>query len=260
MTHRNCKIQQELYSYIRENWSERYKTGQQYDIAKRLNHDLRDMNTLDEWCNYFGVHAEHPEGESTLTILQNMSAFAAVLSTSVGPSHDSGLLGLVAMEGCKFLAALDLDDELRRLPDSASIFGKNNPAIFERLKTPVAGAAWVNKVMKGQGDSGPKSKARPKAKGKAKAKAKAKAAAISGVNPEEDREDVEGDVKMSMADSRPRWWLDDLLGCLLRAAKGQKLEWGPHRGCNLKLKHEVLHFSSFTSSYILYTIYYIAQS
>ena len=239
MTHRNCKIQQELYSYIKENWSERYKTGQQYDLAKKLNHDLRDVGTLEEWCGYFGVHAEHPEGESTLTILQNMSAFAAVLSTSFGPSHDAGLLGLVAMEGCKFLAALDLDDELRRLPDSASIFGKQNPGIFERLKTPVAGAAWVNKVMKGQGGSEPaaKSRAKAKAKNKAKGKAKAKAGAGPGVNPEEDREDVEGEVKMNMADSRPRWWLDDLLGCLLRAAKGQKLEWGSHRGRNLK--HEV---------------------
>ena len=69
-------------------------------------------NALDEWCSYFGIHAEHPERES-------------ILSTS---------FGLVAMEGCKF-PLLDFDDELPRLPDSASIFGKNTTGISPVITT-----------------------------------------------------------------------------------------------------------------------------
>ena len=184
------------------------------------------MECLDTWCQYFGVFAEHPEGENTLTILQNMSSFASVLSSSFGSSHHPRLLGLVCMEGCKFMAPLDLDDDLRRLPDGATtIFQKQNTTIIERLKAPVAGAAFVNKVTKtGSGSDPSKSKGQPKAKAARKAKAKPKAAAAGSGKPSEaveDRDDIEGDVKMNMADSRPRWWLDDLLGCLLHASKGQ---------------------------------------
>ena len=122
------------------------------------------------------------------------------------------------------MASLDLDDDLRRLPDGAStIFQKLNTTIIERLKAPVAGAAFVNKVTK-TGSDPSKSKGQPKAKASRKAKAKPKAAAAGSGKPSEpveDREDLEGEVKMTMADSRPRWWLDDLLGCLLHASKGQ---------------------------------------
>jgi hypothetical protein len=58
---------------------------------------------------------------------------------------------------------------------------------------------------------------RGRAKGKAKAKAKSKSKGQD--DQDEQQEDVTSDVKINLADQRPRWWLDDLIGCLVHASR-----------------------------------------
>lgn len=127
------------------------------------------------------------------------------------------------------MCALELEDEsARTMPSgSDSLFnGKvgsastGNVNIFERLKAPVAGAPWVNKVFR-SGDTKKTSVAsNPSAKPKAKGKAKAKAKSASKAANSEDVSNVVEDIQMDHADRRARWWLDDLIACLLHAAQG----------------------------------------
>ena len=141
-------------------------------------------------------------------------------------------MGVVLLEALKFMVHLVETDEYRTLPPPAA-FAKHNPSLFEILKTPIAGAAWVNKLFKKrkgatsaagdvlpEADAGvqPDAKRKSKAKGKAKAKAKSKAG-LAGDDNIEDKDLVVQDMKMELADCRPKWWLDDLIGCLLHAAK-----------------------------------------
>ena len=233
-TFRNCQHQKEQWNYIKDNWSNRYKTGQQFDLCRRLCRDLKDLECYDQWQEFFGKHSEFPEGESLLTVVQNMQAFTNQLSSNFLSSYPPAVLAVVCMEGCKFMAQVAVaGDDARHLPDVEALFSKFQQAVFERLKVPVVGAAWVDKVFRKKntkskenpaGPSGaqeatstPKSKAKTKAKGKAKAKAKSSAAACVGDSVEQ-REDVLTDVKMDMADCRQKWWLDDLIGCLVRAS------------------------------------------
>ena len=236
-TFRNCQYQKEQWDYIKDNWSNRYKTGQQFDLRRRLCRDLKDLECYEQWHDFFGKHSEFPEGESLLTVIQNMQAFTNQLSSNFLSSYPPAVLAVVCMEGCKFMAQVAVvGDDARHLPDVDGLFSKFQQSVFERLKVPVVGAAWVDKVFrKPKGGSGgnskpkedpagaqedgasaPKAKGRAKAKGKAKAKAKSSASASLGESGEQ-RADVLTDVKMEMADCRQKWWLDDLIGCLVRA-------------------------------------------
>lgn len=231
-TFRNCQYQKEQWNYIKDNWSNRYKTGQQFDLCRRLGRDLKDLECYDQWQEFFGKHSEFPEGESLLTVIQNMQAFTNQLSSNFLSSYPPAVLAVVCMEGCKFMATVAVvGDDARHLPDVDALFSKFQQTVFERLKVPVVGAAWVDKVFrKAKGASKPKEDAagaqeggasvpkwRAKAKAKGKAKAKASASAAAGVSGEQ-REDVLTDAKMDMADCLQKWWLDDLIGCLVRAS------------------------------------------
>ena len=226
------------WEYIRENWSHKYKTGQTFDLCRRLARDLRDLHGFDLWDGFFGKYAEFPEGESLLTVVQNMQSFTHQLCMNFLSSYPPELLAIMALEGCKFMAEIAVaGDEGRHLPEVEVLFAKHVPSMFERLKVPVSGAGWVEKIFKTKGrekktkdDEGmnegdtsktkSSAKAKAKAKGKAKAKAKAKAAASNGIGDPEDRDEVVADVQMDVAGRRQKWWLDDLIACLLRASGG----------------------------------------
>ena len=136
-------------------------------------------------------------------------------------------------------------EDARRLPDP-TIFQKHNPAMFERFKVPIAGASFIKKLFKsrkgqqvedtdghdgqkdeeaqeaseapGKGSRG-RGRGRGRGKAKAKAKAKSKAGVLDDLEEQKEKDEMMSDVKMDMADSRPRWWLDDLIGCLVHAAR-----------------------------------------
>lgn len=129
------------------------------------------------------------------------------------------------------------DAALQSRPLPAFGFAKFHASVIERLKTEIAGAKFVEKLGSkkraaaqvssaasgpGRADTEdkfdvtdilqPKKKAR-KASTKAKAKAKPRGA---GDAPE-------GDVEMAVAQEfgeRPRWWIDDVLCCMIHAAGG----------------------------------------
>ena len=202
---------------------------------------MKDLKVFEMWDDFFGRRAEFPEGESVLTVIQNMQSFANQLCSNFSSSYPSEVLAIVFLEGSKFMAAISVTgDDSRHLPEPEQLFSKHVPSMFERLKVPVSGAQWVDKIFRTKkaaktikddeaaaaadqqdGDSKPKGRGRGRGSraGKAKAKGKAKPkAAPANVVEAEDREDVLADVKMEMADRRQKWWLDDLILCLQKAS------------------------------------------
>ena len=126
----------------------------------------------------------------------------------------------------------------RRLPDFA--FGKHMPDLITRVLTEISGAPFVRQAAAASSNKSkrasqmaqasstvdvndllqPKKKARKVAKAKAKSKATNEADTPMAA--------LDDDVQMQAADaagdeggsSRPRWWIDDVLGCLAHAAGG----------------------------------------
>ena len=167
-----------------------------------------------------------------------MQAFTHQLCMNFLSSYPPELLAIIALEGCKFMAEIAVaGDDGRHLPEVEILFSKHVPSMFERLKVPVSGAGWVEKIFKTnrrekktkddegmlEGDASKtkavaSAKGKAKAKAKGKAKAKAKAAASNGTGDQEDRDEVVADVQMDVAGRRQKWWLDDLIACLLRAS------------------------------------------
>ncbi|CAE7240553.1 unnamed protein product, partial [Symbiodinium sp. CCMP2456] len=121
------------------------------------------------------------------------------------------------------------DDELK-MPDW--IFAKHQPAIIDRLKAEIGGAAFASKILKGsrrpieEGTSEavvdvsellqPKKKSKKASSSKAKAKASGKRNAVS--DTKENAEELTADVNEVEGCTRKRWWLDDLLTALINAA------------------------------------------
>ena len=236
-----------MWTYIKDNWHSRYQTGQLFDLNRRLARDLRDLHAFEAWDSFFGRHAEFPEGEALLTVVQNMQSFANQLVVNFLSSYPPEVLSIVCIEGCKFMAEISVSgDDARHLPEPELLFSKHVPGIFERLKVPVSGAQWVDKIFKkktskaskdkdddgntttgvgGPGDQdgadGPQPQGKGKGRGRGKAKAKSKPkpkAKPEQSEPQEERNEVLADVKMDMADRRQKWWLDDLICCLVRAS------------------------------------------
>ena len=148
-----------------------------------------------------------------------MQAFTHQLCMNFLSSYPPELLAIIALEGCKFMAEIAVaGDDGRHLPEVEILFSKHVPSMFERLKVPVSGAGWVEKIFKTnrrekktkddegmlEGDASKtkavaSAKGKAKAKAKGKAKAKAKAAASNGTGDQEDRDEVVADVQMDVA-------------------------------------------------------------
>ena len=114
---------------------------------------------------------------------------------------------------------------------------KHVPDILNRLLTEIKGAPFVNKLSgtgkpnkkTSQGSDQPSGSGavdvsellhpKKKARKAAKAKAKSKIGVTDGVAAEE----VDLEVFVEGA-TRPRWWVDDLIGCLQHAAGGLLLK------------------------------------
>ena len=143
------------------------------------------------------------------------------------------------------------DDEFK-LPEW--IFAKHQPAVIDRLKTEIGGAAFASKILKGSrptvaGASAsdgivdvsellqPKKKSK-KSSTKAKAKSSGKKTGVADARANPD--DLTADVAEAEGCIRKRLWLDDLLTALINAlllevdrkllaAALAVLAWQPHR-------------------------------
>ena len=165
-------------------------------------------------------------------------------------------MGLLAMEMFKFMVPLlppaEGGENSRHYPwiITKGVESSQVTEAQQRLCTPVAGSAFIAKILKGsvkQSDDSqackkkskpkvpnledePEGGRRPKAKAKGKAKAAGTKRKASGML-EETAEDLQDDVAFEMhaagalhPGTRPRRWMDDLLGALTAANNGKPLD------------------------------------
>ena len=119
-------------------------------------------------------------------------------------------------------------------------FGKHLPLVIERIKTEIAGARFVEKISNKQQlkkkqnqtsqETDPKldindvlNPRKRRKGGAAKAKAKARPTNTRDGGEEEGQAEIESTVTVGAADyavERARWWIDDLLGCVVHSAGG----------------------------------------
>lgn len=117
------------------------------------------------------------------------------------------------------------------IPMPEFIFVKHMPKEIDRLRTEVNGASFGFKVNKTKGakkcsnadDDGGNDTInvqdllQPKKKRKTTAKKAPKAKAKSQAEPEEAQQ-IFADVDVGGSGTRKRWWIDDVLSCLIHAA------------------------------------------
>ena len=89
------------------NFNHRYKSGQSYDLSKRIwNAVNRDLGCAETWSEWFGEFSDFQRSDlDTLRCLQNIHCWAKVVTNSLGSSYPTSLLVTLFMEGCKFIAA-----------------------------------------------------------------------------------------------------------------------------------------------------------
>ena len=121
------------------------------------------------------------------------------------------------------------DDEFK-LPEW--ILAKHQPAVIDRLKTEIGGAAFASKILKGSRPTVAGASAsdgvvdvsellQPKKKSKkssTKAKAKSSGKKTGVADARENPDDLTADVAEAEGCIRKRLWLDDLLTALINAA------------------------------------------
>eukprot|EP00439_Symbiodinium_sp_Y106_P067368 s3547_g11.t1 len=124
------------------------------------------------------------------------------------------------------------DDEFK-LPEW--IFAKHQPAVIDRLKTEIGGAAFASKILKG---SRPTVAGASASDGIVDAKSSGKKTGVADARANPD--DLTADVAEAEGCIRKRLWLDDLLTALINAlllevdrkllaAALAVLAWQPHR-------------------------------
>ena len=87
------------------NFSGKYKSGQLYDLSKRLWNSInRDLQCAQEWIEFFGEFSDFQGSDvQALPTLQNLHAWSKIVSNSLMSSYPRDLLAILWMEGCKFL-------------------------------------------------------------------------------------------------------------------------------------------------------------
>ena len=121
-------------------------------------------------------------------------------------------------------------------------YGKHQPDAIGRIMTEVHGAPFVQRVTGAGRSRGPASAAeggaqpsavdinellvpaKKKRKAASKRRAAAKSAAGNGAGANQTAEELQEDIALGEEDgapTRPRCWVDDLIGCLVHAAGGK---------------------------------------
>ncbi|CAE7246052.1 unnamed protein product, partial [Symbiodinium sp. CCMP2456] len=210
---------------------ERYN-GNSFKTAKALRTKLMNMQILQEWENVFASETDFlspqmvDKHDRALLCMNSIGTMIESNLPGQSPEHQ----GLLLMELCKFVVSARVYPWLlTRGPDS-----KEMQDLEVKLFTAIAGAPFVSKLGQKRGPDPKPSKVKAavieeepekKAKGKAKSKAKAKAGKRKAQGDDDMAEPstaLQGPVEFEEG-TRPRRWLDDLLGALITANYGKPL-------------------------------------
>ncbi|CAE7444488.1 unnamed protein product [Symbiodinium sp. CCMP2592] len=234
---------QKTYSdWVTENFSQRFKTFQIFDLAKRVMHYLNDLDCVNRFSEALGDHCDFQhENLSTLATMQNLHVFGKLV-VSLSATYSLELLSEVFIVGSRYLAVSSAVPIIRDRPSGSGgdydmpmpewTFTKHMPAIIDRLKTEVGGASFVTKIFKPAASARAQANSdgatldvnellAPKKRKRATSKPKAKGKAARNRATDDDREDADqvlADVEEGCGCSRKRWWIDDLLSALIHAA------------------------------------------
>ena len=105
LTTGNCQWARMMGEYVRNNFSCRYKTTQLYDFSKRLYNSLTQLGVLQAFTEFCGEWVDFQSSElNSLATMQNLHLFCRIIQT-LSQSYPDGLLSVLFLEGCKFLAA-----------------------------------------------------------------------------------------------------------------------------------------------------------
>ena len=100
----NCAYQKIYSEWVKENFGQRYKTFQVYDLAKRVLHYLEDLGCVAEFNDMFGDHCDFMhENLQTLPTLQNMHSLGKIIASGLQSTCSNDLLGHVFLTGCRYL-------------------------------------------------------------------------------------------------------------------------------------------------------------
>ena len=100
----NCAYQKIYSEWVKENFGQRYKTFQVYDLAKRVLHYLEDLGCVAEFNDMFGDHCDFMhENLQTLPTLQNMHSLGKIIASGLQSTYSNDLLGHVFLTGCRYL-------------------------------------------------------------------------------------------------------------------------------------------------------------
>ena len=105
LTTGNCRWQQMQGDYVKQNGATKYKTGQIYDLSKRIfNYLNRDLDCMDSFSRTIGENCDYQHGDlQTLTVLQNLHIWGKLVANSLLVSYPKSLLATLFIQGCRFL-------------------------------------------------------------------------------------------------------------------------------------------------------------
>ena len=107
LTSTTCQWGKLQGEFVKANFGARYKTGQAFDLSKRVYNALhRDLCCLTEFSDFFGEFSDFTHSEmNALTCLQNLHSWAKIVTQSLMSSYPQPLMVSLFLEGCKFLVA-----------------------------------------------------------------------------------------------------------------------------------------------------------
>lgn len=96
---------QKTYSdWVTENFSQRFKTFQIFDLAKRVMHYLNDLDCVTKFSEALGDHCDFQhESLQTLATMQNLHVFGKLV-VSLSAAYSLELLREVFIVGSRYLA------------------------------------------------------------------------------------------------------------------------------------------------------------
>ncbi|CAE7405505.1 unnamed protein product, partial [Symbiodinium necroappetens] len=220
---------QKSYSeWVTENFSQRFKTFQIFDLAKRVMHYLSDLDCVNKFTEALGDHCDFQHEQlQTLPTMQNLHVLGKLILT-LSAAYSLELLAEVPIiRDAPSGSGGDYD-----MPMPEWTLTKHVPGIVDRLRTEIGGASFAGKLFKPPASARAQASSdgtaldvsellAPKKRKRATSKPKAKGKAAKNRATDEDAEDVDqllADVDEGSGCTRRRWWIDDLLSALIHAA------------------------------------------
>ena len=113
LTTSNCQWSRAMWDFAKQNFGARYKTGQMYDLAKRVFNSISNgLQCMKEFSDCMGEQADmaHPELNS-LNCLQNLHVLSKIVMVSLQHSYPQQLLAMLFMEGAKMMVSWEYESQ-----------------------------------------------------------------------------------------------------------------------------------------------------